>query len=134
MPIIGKANYSSQIGWIKIKTIGLYQNLFDPSSSDNQVDKAVAILYQDELLLVLAAHSGDAINAYFNRLDELKLGNTIELELHQENSTYQITKINTMRKTGNITISHVEEDTLILTTCGKNDDEQLTITAKKVNR
>ncbi len=132
-PILGKPSYSSKIGSIHIKSIGLYQNLYEISSSDNQVDKSVTILYHDENLTILAAHSGDGINAYFRHLEELKLGDLIKIELYQSKNNYVVTKIETVKKTGSIRIPKKDDPTIILTTCGNNSDEQLNITAKKVN-
>ena len=46
----------------------------------------------NDSLIILAAHSGYGKLAYFNRLDELKTGDEIELNINNETLTYILKK------------------------------------------
>ncbi|MGM9834237.1 MAG: sortase [Bacilli bacterium] len=90
----------------------------------NDVDKDIAVLYDDKTL-VLAAHSGTAFNAYFKNLYKLNLNDEVIFYHNKEKNTYYVTDIGKKKKKDKLEFSNIENQ-LILITCSYNKkDEQI---------
>ncbi len=125
-----------QIGYLKIDKLNLYQPLFKKESDYNNIEENVTILKeskmpdQDDSIVFLAAHSGSGKIAYFEELDQLSKGDTIQLNYKNKTYQYQINKIWEEEKTGYIHINKDNKKQLILTTCSPNhQNKQLIISS-----
>ena len=121
----------------RVLVIDNFNNYYDPAIKRNNVEEHVTILNGSNLtndsLIILAAHSGYGKLAYFNRLDELKTGDKIELNINNEKLTYILKKSEEQNKTGKIEIVKDNTKQLILTTCSKSDKtKQLVIYCEKI--
>lgn len=122
------------IGNLIINKIKLNENIYEITSTKNNVDKHVTILKHSEdpsiknSITFLAAHSGTGKTAYFEKLDKLITNDLIYLEYKNKNYTYKVKNIWIDRKTGTITVPKENTNQLILTTCHPTkDDYQLII-------
>ena len=109
------------IGTLTIEKIKLEKNLYNLNSPENNVDKNVTLLVDNENLIVIAAHSGTGPLAYFNDLDRLKINDEVDLTLHNNTYIFIVTKIENQTKDGTIELDKQAEKSLVLTTCNKND-------------
>ena len=115
------------IARVIIPDVGLDEELYNPKSSLNKVDKNVTILEKSILpdnensILFLAAHSGNGSIAYFNNLDKLKIGQEIIIQYKKHNYYYLIDKIFEEDKDGYIEINKTSNQQLVLTTCSKTN-------------
>ncbi len=128
---------NDSLATLSIKKINLKENIYPLDDKRNNVEEHVTILNGSNLtndsLIILAAHSGYGKLAYFNRLDELKTGDKIELNINNENLTYILKKSEEQDKTGKIEIVKDNTKQLILTTCSKSDKtKQLVIYCEKI--
>ncbi len=122
------------IGYLKIEKINLSQPLYKKESIHNNVEENITILEESimptesESIVFLAAHSGTGPIAYFERLDDLTLGDKIKLKYQNNVYTYKIINIWEEPKTGYIHVNKNKTNQLILTTCSpENDTTQLVI-------
>ena len=127
-------------GVLEIPIINLSKLFFPMDNPNNNVDKNVQVLDgslfpdQENSILALAAHSGYGYEAFFDDLDQLSIGNDINIYYHHIKYNYQIIKIYKEIKDGNISIEHSNDQLLVLTTCDKKDKtKQLVIVAKLNN-
>ncbi len=128
---------TKEIGILTIDKIQLKNKIYPLNSQHNNVEENVTILQgsispeKEHSILFLAAHSGTGEVAFFNRLDEMKIGDTIQLQYKEKNYTYQVTVIEEQPKNGKITIPKNNEKELVLTTCSRKDkSKQLVIISK----
>ena len=78
--------------------------------------------------LILAAHSGTSSISYFKNLYQLTTNDKINILYNNQKYVYNIVKIYTVPKTGEVAIYRNEEKTtLTLITCTKNDDTTQTV-------
>lgn len=129
-------NYIKEIGALEIPKINLKRNIYDPSSKLNDVDKNVTIIKEtissnENGLIILAAHSGNNYNSFFDNLDKLKVTDTVYLTYKDKKYQYQVTSIYEEKRTGYINIKDKNVNRLILTTCSKNKGKQLIIECEK---
>ena len=122
---------------LSIKKINLKDNIYPLTVKRNNVEEHVSILngsnLNDDSLIILAAHSGYGKIAYFNRLDELKVDDRIELSINNKLLVYRLKKSEKQEKTGKIEIIKENTQQLILTTCSKDDkSKQLVIYCEKI--
>lgn len=122
---------------LSIKKINLKENIYPLTYKRNNVEEHVSILngsnLNDDSLIILAAHSGYGKIAYFNRLDELKVDDRIELTINNKVLVYRLKKSEKQEKTGKIEIIKENTQQLILTTCSKDDkSKQLVIYCEKI--
>lgn len=112
-----------QIGSLKIKKLNINQSLYKLDSEKNNIEKNVTILKdsimpdQKESIVFLAAHSGTGKIAYFEELNQLTVGDIINLEYKNKKYEYQINKIWEENKNGYIHINKEDSNQLVLTTC-----------------
>lgn len=112
-----------QIGSLKIKKLNINQPLYKLDSEKNNIEKNVTILKdsimpdQKESIVFLAAHSGTGKIAYFEKLNQLTVGDIINLEYKNKKYEYQINKIWEENKNGYIHINKEDSNQLVLTTC-----------------
>lgn len=112
-----------QIGSLKIKKLNINQPLYKLDSEKNNIEKNVTILKdsimpdQKESIVFLAAHSGTGKIAYFEELNQLTVGDIINLEYKNKKYEYQINKIWEENKNGYIHINKEDSNQLVLTTC-----------------
>lgn len=130
-------NNSDSLAILSIKKINLKEKIYPLNDKRNNVEEHVTILNDSNLtndsLIILAAHSGYGKLAYFNRLDELRTGDEIKLNINNETLTYILKKSEEQDKTGKIEIVKENTKQLILTTCSKNDKtKQLVIYCEKI--
>ena len=112
-------NNSDSFAILSIKKINLKEKIYPLSDKRNNVEEHVTILNDSNLA--------------FNRLDELKTGDKIELNINNENLTYILKKSEEQDKTGKIEIVKDNTKQLILTTCSKSDKtKQLVIYCEKI--
>ncbi len=128
---------NDSLATLSIKRINLKESIYPLNDKRNNVEEHVTILNGSNLtndsLIILAAHSGYGKLAYFNRLDELKTGDKIELNINNEILTYILKKSEEQDKTGKIEIVKENTKQLILTTCSKSDKtKQLVIYCEKI--
>lgn len=122
------------IAILSINKINLKKEIYDINSKHNNVEENVTILNDDDNLIVLAAHSGPGVIAYFDDLDELEINDKVELKYKNNNLTYKVIKIEEQLKDGTIEINKTPKKRLILTTCSKKDKlKQLVITTEKID-
>ena len=122
------------IGTLFIPKIHLMQSFYSKDSVENTIEKHVSILkessppsYENSLFL-LAAHSGEGEIAYFEELNQLEIGDFVEITYEGVSYSYLIDYIWEEEKTGYIHIPSGEGRQLILTTCSpKKKNTQLII-------
>ena len=135
--IIKANNDDNLLAILSIKKINLKENIYPLTDKRNNVEEHVSILngsnLNDDSLIILAAHSGYGKIAYFNRLDELKVDDRIELSINNKVLVYRLKKSEKQEKTGKIEIIKENTQQLILTTCSKDDkSKQLVIYCEKI--
>ncbi len=69
--------------------------------------------------LVIFGHSGVGYGTYFNRLDELELGDKVHLYINKSKITYVVSKKYKVLETDTSILNNDEERSLILVTCDK---------------
>jgi LPXTG-site transpeptidase (sortase) family protein len=122
------------IGNLEIPKINLNRGFVDINSEDNNISKNVTIVKTSDMPdvdkgnFILAAHSGSAYISYFNDLYKLNNGDYAYVTYNGVKYTYQITKIYTQPKTGQIGIYRDHnKTTLTLVTCTNTDKTTQTI-------
>ncbi len=128
----------SPIGKITIPKIELEEYFYQQDSQENTIEKHVSILGESILpneensILILAAHSGTGPIAYFERLDELTIGDSITINYQGIDYIYQVKEIWEEEKNGYIHLKKELENQLILTTCSPSkNNKQLIINCIK---
>lgn len=120
--ILNISKKETNIGSLIIDKINLNQNIYDISNRKNNIEENVTILEGSNFpkLLILAAHSGTGKIAYFERLDELDINDTIILKYKNKTYKYTVKNIWEEEKNGYIHINPNIENQLVLTTCSPN--------------
>ena len=134
--------YYYYIGTLEIPKIGLSKGFVEIDSPDNTIDKNITIVKgssypdQDKGNFIVAAHSGNSYLGFFNRLQELAVGDYADVYYNNIKYTYRIVNIYTQAKTGKINIYRdMNKSTLTLVTCTNNDDTTQTIyIAEQIDR
>lgn len=121
-------NTEDNIGKLVIKKINLEENLYDINNKKNNIEEHVTILKEstmpntDNSILILAAHSGTGIIAYFNELDKLEINDEVTIYYKNKKYNYIVNNIWEEKKNGFIHIDKSDKKQLILTTCSPNKD------------
>lgn len=120
---------------LEIPKIKLVREIYNYDSINNNVDKNVTLLYPEVFdinsTIVLAAHSGNATIAFFNKLDLLEENDTINLYFENKYYNYKVIDKTEIEKNHLLQIAK-EQNVLYLTTCSKsNKNKQLVIKAEK---
>ncbi|MBP5678796.1 MAG: sortase [Bacilli bacterium] len=117
------------IGRIIIPKIQINQSLYDINSPKNNIEENITILKestfpdQENSLLFIAAHSGNTKVAFFQNLDQLQIGDEIQILYQNQEYEYNIIDIYEQEKNGYISgMRQKTKRQLILTTCCPNKD------------
>lgn len=128
----------SPVGYLEIDKLNLHEELYDISSPNNNIEKHVTILppsknpEEENTTMFIAAHSGTGKIAYFKNLDKLLKNDQVKLVYKNKSYIYVIKNIWETKKTGTISVTKVNTNQLILTTCSpKRDGYQLIIDAHR---
>lgn len=116
-------NYN-YIGYLDIPKINLKKGFVSINSSDNNVNKNVAIMEDSSYpdvengLFILAAHNGTCWNCYFKNLNKLKIGDSIYINYNGIRYEYKLVNTYDVKKTGTVSIyRNPNKTTLALVTC-----------------
>ncbi len=125
---------SDIVGTLTIPKISLEQELYPIGHEENTIEKHVSILKEstspkeENSIMILAAHSGTGEIAFFEELDQLKIGDSLFLTYQEENYEYVVIEIWEEEKNGFIHLNQRKEKQLILTTCHpKKEKKQLIV-------
>lgn len=122
---------------INIPKINLLKNIYEVNSYLNHVDKNVTILPESKLGqkgIILAAHSGNNSNAYFNNISLLNKNDLIYITLQNNTYVYGVKNIYYINKTGYMEIPEELSNTLILITCSvKYKNKQLIVVSTLID-
>ncbi|MBQ6495167.1 MAG: sortase [Bacilli bacterium] len=114
-----------------IPKINIDKKIYNINSPKNNVEINIELLKESNInnkFIILASHSGNNNNAYFNKLVYLSINDLIYIYYNSTIYTYKINKIYYINKTGYMTIDNNKSDKLILITCSKtNKTKQLII-------
>ena len=122
------ANYSMIV---EIPNIGLKKGLCSIGQECNAVSKNIQILKESDMPnvtngnLLLAGHNGNSKVSFFNKLDKLKVNDSIYIYYNGTKYEYKLFNYYDIKKTGKAII-HRDNDktTLVLITCKKNTDDK----------
>ena len=122
---------------LEIPRINLKEGVYNIDDYRNNISLNVSILPTSILpneknsVLLLAAHSGTAANAYFKNLHKLNLGDKINIYYDGLIYQYEINNIYTKDKNDDFYLKKYDKKTLILITC-LNDFKYLILEAKNI--
>ena len=126
--------YEEYLGVLDIPKINFYKGFYSKTSSLNNVQFNLFVLKESDYPdvvngnLIIAGHSGNYNNSYFNDLYKLSIDDTITVHYQGKDYIYKITKIYNEKKTGTVRILRNRNKTsLTLITCTKDDDYHQTI-------
>lgn len=126
------------IAYLKIPDLNINRGLYKFKDKRNNVQKEVMVLETSNFSngdIVLAAHSGEGFNAYFNTLDQLDVGMPIYIIYNNYIYTYKYLFKEEIEKTGYVDIKTYSFPTLKLITCKKNDNKkQIVFTTKLISK
>lgn len=115
---------------LKIDKINLYKGLYKKNSSKNNVNFGLELLddsrypNEENSIIYIASHSGNSKIAYFRNLDLLKINDLASLYYKNKIYTYQLKKIEYIKKGTSLNTYIENKKALILITCKKNTDLQ----------
>lgn len=126
--------YEEYLGILDIPKINFYKGFYSKTSNLNNVKFNLYVLkesdYPDVINgnLIIAGHSGNYSNSYFNNLYKLDIEDNITIHYQGKDYIYKITKIYNEEKTGTVRILRNKNKTsLTLITCTKDDNYHQTI-------
>lgn len=111
---------------LEIPTINLNEGIYNFENEKNTIEKNVSILKYSSLpdnensILLLAAHSGNADNAYFKNLHKLRYNDLINIYYNKNLYKYKVNNIYIINKNDDFSINEFNKKTLILITCFDN--------------
>ena len=118
---------------LEIPTINLNKNIYPIDSPLNNIEKNVEILKYSNIennFIILASHSGNNSNTYFNNIVNLNNEDIIYLKTKEKTIKYKVNKKYYIEKTGYLNISTNQMNILLLITCSRNNiNKQLIIEA-----
>lgn len=122
------------VGYLEIPKININKGFFPKESEHNDVDKNLLLVKEasypnvEKGNLIIAGHSGDAWNSFFNDLYKLKVGDIAKVNFQGKTYTYKFVNIYKASKTGTIAIyRNSKRTTLTLVTCTNDDRTTQTI-------
>ncbi len=122
------------IGYLNIPKINLTKGFLSKNAPDNNVDKNLYLVpdssYPDveKGNLIIAGHSGNSWNSFFNDLYKLEKGDYAYVTYKNKKYTYKITNIYKQDKVGTIAIYRdYNKTTLTLVTCTNYESTTQTI-------
>ena len=118
------------IMYINIPKIGVYEEIYDKTSINNDIDKHVIIMKEsgypgEGSNVIIGAHSGSGPLAYFRELDRLEIGDQIIIDYQGNKYVYIVSNIHKDDKNGRIKIK--DDDSLTLFTCYPGDKDNYLI-------
>ena len=126
--------YEEYLGVLDIPKINFYKGFYSKTSSLNNVQFNLFVLKESDYPdvvngnLIIAGHSGNYSNSYFNDLYKLSIGDTVTVHYQGKDYIYKITKIYNEKKTGTVRILRNRNKTsLTLITCTNGDNYHQTI-------
>ena len=116
---------------VEIPNIGLKKGLCSIGQECNTVSKNIQILKESDMPnvtngnLLLAGHNGNSKVSFFNKLDKIKVNDSIYIYYNGTKYEYKLSNYYDIKKTGKAII-HRDNDktTLVLITCKKNTDDK----------
>ena len=138
---VGKTPTVTYIAVLEIPKINFKRGLVDITDPLNNVKYNVEIL--DETIfpnssssshVILAGHSGNASNAYFNKLHKLGMKDKIFFYYNNVKYIYEITNIYEVDKTGNISLKLTNESDISLITCISGTNKQVVFIATLIEK
>lgn len=122
------------VGYLEIPKINLNKGFFSKESEYNDVDKNLLLVKEasypnvEKGNLIIAGHSGNAWNSFFNDLYKLEVGDIAKVNFQGKTYTYKFVNIYKASKTGTIAIyRNSKRTTLTLVTCTNDDRTTQTI-------
>lgn len=126
--------YEEYLGVLDIPKINFYKGFYSKTSSLNNVQFNLFVLKESDYPdvvngnLIIAGHSGNYSNSYFNDLYKLSIYDTVTVHYQGKDYIYKITKIYNEKKTGTVRILRNRNKTsLTLITCTNGDNYHQTI-------
>lgn len=126
--------YEEYLGVLDISKINFYKGFYSKTSSLNNVQFNLFVLKESDYPdvvngnLIIAGHSGNYNNSYFNDLYKLSIDDTVTVHYQEKDYIYKITKIYNEKKTGTVRILRNRNKTsLTLITCTNGDNYHQTI-------
>lgn len=126
--------YEEYLGVLDIPKINFYKGFYSKTSSLNNVQFNLFVLKESDYPdvvngnLIIAGHSGNYNNSYFNDLYKLSIDDTVIVHYQGKDYIYKITKIYNEKKTGTVRILRNRNKTsLTLITCTNGDNYHQTI-------
>lgn len=111
--------YSDVFAVLGIPSIGVRRPIYYYDSDDNDVDRNIMLLKESDAkrnLFLLAGHSGNGDNAYFNLIRNINIGDIIYIDVYDERLVYEVYDIYYVIKNGYISFS-LDNNMLYLITC-----------------
>lgn len=122
------------IGQLEIPKLNFSKGFYPKHSQFNDVDKNLLVVKESNYPnvskgnLIIAGHSGNAWNSFFNDLYRLSVGDELRVIYNNKTYTYKIVNIYKEPKVGRIAIyRNKNRTTLTLVTCTNNDSTTQTI-------
>lgn len=122
------------LGYLKIPKLGFSKGFYPKNSELNDVDKNLLLVKESNYPnvtkgnLIIAGHSGNAWNSFFNDLYKLSIGDETIIIYNNKTYKYKITNIYKAAKIGQIAVyRNKNKTTLTLVTCTNNDNKTQTI-------
>ncbi len=122
------------IGYLEIPKLNFSKGFYPKHSSLNDVDKNLLVVNESDYPnvskgnLIIAGHSGNAWNSFFDDLYKLSVGDQLKVKYNNKTYNYKIVNIYKADKTGHIAIyRNQNRTTLTLVTCTNNDNKTQTI-------
>lgn len=122
------------IGYLEIPKLSFSKGFYPKNSELNDVDKNLLLVKESDYPnvskgnLIIAGHSGDAWNSFFNDLYKLSVGDVAKVIYNNKTYSYKIVNIYTAPKVGQIAVyRNKNRTTLTLVTCTNNDSTTQTI-------
>lgn len=135
------SSFDEAIGRIAIDKINLDRKFYSFDSDFNDVNKNVAIISPSDMpdviggTLILAAHSGNVNTAYFKRLNELVIGDVVNIYYSDTKYVYKISSFYEENRNSSIVIKREKmKNVLVLTTCKIGTKKQLVYIANLENK
>ena len=133
-----KTNYNMVIEIPKIK---LKKGLCKINESCNKVSKNIQVIKESDMPniengnLILASHNGNSSVSFFNKLNKLKVNDTIYIYYKNIKYEYKLSNSYEIKKNGNAIIHRDgTKTTLILITCKKNSKDKQIVYVAYLNR
>lgn len=95
--------------------------IYKKDSTENDVNRNIYLAYEQENIIVLAAHSGNSRISYFKNLNLLKEKDLIEFVLDNKIRTYKLFFKEEVEKNLSLKIKKYNYPVLVLITCSKID-------------